>query len=383
MSFAEVNGLISTNQSTVRAGTSTVTHLEELGNFIGHTLDNRRTMKILSADIAKAFDRVWHGGLLYKVHKLRIRGSLLWWIKDYLEDRFQRVVIGVASGWRRLKAGVPQGSILGPLLFIIFIDDISASLDCYARLFADDVNIFSIGKTDEECTRHIQPNIDRILQWARKWKVVLNPLKTESLSISRTKQKNNTLYMDGVAVKNVEKLKHLGVTALADGKWAEQVDEMEMKTQKKLGILRRYNHNFNRKTLSTLYKTFIRPSLEYASTVWMDITEGEKKRIENINLKAARIITGTKVGTSHRGLYKETALGILEERRRASQLVTFYKLLLSDRGCALNSNYLTRVHERHSYSTRNKDKLSLIKTKTESYRRCFLPDSVRLQTFQS
>ena len=125
MDFLEDNRLLSYNQSAFRKGTSTTTYLQELYHQLARGMDQRKTAKIIFADISKAFDKVWHGGLLYKVHRLGISGNLLRWLKDYLADCFQRVILkGSTSSWLKIIAGVPQGSIMGPLLFMIFVDDI-------------------------------------------------------------------------------------------------------------------------------------------------------------------------------------------------------------------------------------------------------------------
>ena len=198
MDFLEDNRLLSYNQSAFRKGTSTTTHLQELYHQLARGMDQRKTAKIIFADISKAFDKVWHGGLLDKVHRLGIRGNLLRWLKDYLADRFQRVVLkGSTSSWLKIIAGVPQGSIMGPLLFMIFVDDIIRNLDCMACLFADDVNLFAIEQNEEECIKRLQPNVDKITEWALKWKMSMNPAKTETLTVKRTQNREVQLQMGG------------------------------------------------------------------------------------------------------------------------------------------------------------------------------------------
>ena len=138
--------------------------------------------KLLFLDVSKAFDRVWHNGLLYKLECMGVRGSLLGFFRSYLSNRYQRVALkGVLSSWLPLKAGVPQGSILGPLLFLVFSNDLVDNLNTDAKLFADDTILGHTGNTARECALALQPDINKVTQWASKWKVSLNALKNKNV----------------------------------------------------------------------------------------------------------------------------------------------------------------------------------------------------------
>ena len=137
-------------------------------------------------DISKAFDRVWHKGLLLKLKCVGIRGSLLKWFSNYLLDRKQRVVIpGASSDWSSVTAGVPQGSILGPLLFLTFINDIDVDLDTNVRLFADDTSLYIIVDTPVIAASKLNTDLLKIHKWATRWLVTFNPSKSESLNENR------------------------------------------------------------------------------------------------------------------------------------------------------------------------------------------------------
>ena len=144
--------------------------------------------KLLFLDVSKAFDKVWHRGLIYKLNRLGISGELLEFFRDYLEDRQQRVALkGALSSWITIKAGVPQGSIMGPILFLIYTNDLPTEIQSIIKMFADDTILGATGNTSEECSNILQPNIDKLAAWARKWKIKLNPSKTKCLTISRKK----------------------------------------------------------------------------------------------------------------------------------------------------------------------------------------------------
>ena len=137
-------------------------------------------------DVSKAFDRVWHRGLLFKLQKCGITGPLLAWITHYIKDRYQRVVInGQFSSWKLIQAGVPQGSILGPLLFLIYINDITHVVQhCHIRLFADDTCLSIEVDDRERAAEHLEQDLSAISRWAKTWLVTFSPPKTESLVIS-------------------------------------------------------------------------------------------------------------------------------------------------------------------------------------------------------
>ena len=141
--FFRDNLLLSAHQSGFIPGDSTVNQLLSLYHELCLAVDLQKEVRIVFLDISKAFDRVWHAGLLYKLERNGISGSLLNWIRNYLSNRQQRVVInGQSSEWGTINAGVPQGSVLGPLLFLIFINDIVDIVRSNIKLFADDASLF-------------------------------------------------------------------------------------------------------------------------------------------------------------------------------------------------------------------------------------------------
>ena len=139
-----------------------------------------KEVRMVYLDISKAFDRVWHKGLLYKLESIGIRDPILTWFKSYLSHRKQHVVIdGQSSNWSNVSAGVPQGSVLGPLLFLIYINDVTMKLKSDCLLYADNTSLFDI--VDDPVTSSLKLNNDltEIKDWVRKWLVTVNPTKTE------------------------------------------------------------------------------------------------------------------------------------------------------------------------------------------------------------
>ena len=161
------HGILITLQSGFISGDSTVNQLVDIYNSFCEALDEGKEVRAIFCDISKAFDRVWHKGLLYKLQTVGITGHLLQWFTDYLNNRKQRVVLpGVFSHWTDLKAGVPQGSILGPLLFLIYINDIVRNINSSIRLFADDTSLYIIVENPTQAATILNSDLSQIYTWA-------------------------------------------------------------------------------------------------------------------------------------------------------------------------------------------------------------------------
>ena len=179
------NGILSLLQSGFIPGDSTTNQLTFLYNTFCQALDSGKEVRVVFCDVSKAFDRVWHKGLC-KLRAAGISGSLLSWFSSYLSERRQRVILpGTHSDWKYIYARVPQGSILGPLLFLLYINDIVNDIGSNIRLFADDTSLFLVVENPDTAAETLNSDLEKITQWANTWLVKFNPAKTESLLISR------------------------------------------------------------------------------------------------------------------------------------------------------------------------------------------------------
>ena len=212
--FFRDNNTLTSLQSGFVPGDSTVNQLVDLYNTFCKALDDGKEVRTIFCDISKAFDRAWHRGLLYKLRRAGITGSLLSWFSHYLQDRKQRVVLpGAFSNWSSVQAGVPQGSILGPLLFLLYINDIVEGIHASIRLFADDTSLYIIVDDPLDAAITLNSNLSRIHRWASQWLVTFNPSKSESHLFTR---KVNKLYhppstMNYQQIEEVTSHKHLGL----------------------------------------------------------------------------------------------------------------------------------------------------------------------------
>ena len=133
-------------------------------------------------DISKAFDRVWHDGLLYRSKRCGVSGPLLFLIQSFLKDRKQRTILnGRSSNWGDISAGVPQGSILGPLLFLVYINDFAVGLKCNVKLYADYTSLFTVEEDSNTAANDMNHDLDLISQWAYAWRMSFNPDRRNKL----------------------------------------------------------------------------------------------------------------------------------------------------------------------------------------------------------
>ena len=190
-------------------------------------------------DISRAFDRVWHEGLIFKLKQIGIQGEALNIIKNFLSDREQRVTIdGQSSDWTQISAGVPQGSILGPLLFLIFINDITEVVSSDIRIFADDTFIFREATPDS--TTLLNNDLAKITQWAWQWKMLFNPdISKQAVEVIFSNKSNPTTFdpltFQEIPVKQVSGTTHLGMSLDWALKFKDHIYENWLKLDKVWG----------------------------------------------------------------------------------------------------------------------------------------------------
>ena len=323
--------MISDHQSGFRPTDSTVNQLLYIYNDIISNLDKGNDCNFVFCDISKAFDRVWHSGLLYKLKTYGIVGKLFNWFKDYLSDRKQSVIHeGFKSNTKLITAGVPQGSVLGPFLFLLFINDISTIVSSNIKLFADDTSLYAVSENNDNITTANQLNEDltSIANWASQWQILFNPSKTVNVNFTR-KQNNPSppIHFNNQQVLHQPLHKHLGLTLNAKGNWNDHISTIYEKASARLNILRLLKYKLDRNSLKKLYISYVRPILEYANTVWDNCSIAESNLLESVQIDAMRIITGLRRGTSHIKLYRECNLETLESRRHKHKLILMYKIM--------------------------------------------------------
>ena len=339
-------------------------------------------MRAVFCDISKAFDRVWHAGLHAKLQAAGVSGNIHAWFADYLSDRKQRVVLpGAVSDWTYIRAGVPQGSILGPLLFLLYINinDIVNDIGSNIRLFADDTNLFIIVHDPVTAAGCINADLGRISNWASTWLVTFNPSKTEILLISRklNKSLHPPLFMQNHQISEVDSHKHLGLYFSNDCTWHQHINHITVKARARINIMRKLKFKLDRKSLGTIYTVFLIPLIEYGDIIWDNCSQCEKQKLNTLQNEAARIETGATRLVSIKVLFKEIGWDCLEKRRSNHKLTLFYKMTHNLAPLYLSSLVPQSVSNISRYNLRNSNNLQTIDARTTLYYNSFLPSNVR------
>ena len=313
------NNLITPKQSGFRPGDSCINQLLSITHDIFTSFDNGLEVRGVFLDISKAFDKVWHDGLIYKLKQNGIKDKLLCLLIDFLKNRQQRVVLnGQSSSWTKVNAGVPQGSILGPLLFLIYINDLPNGLQSNPKLFADDTSLFSTVQDITTSTVSLNNDLTKISEWAVQWKMNFNPDPSKQAQELLFSQKTSSkpypsLNFNDNPFQQVHFRKHLGLFLDPKLSFDEHIPCILIKTRKIVGLIRKLQPVIPRAALLTIYKSFLRPHLDYGDVIYdCAFNESFQNKLESVQYNAALVITGAIRGSSREKLYQELGLESLK-----------------------------------------------------------------------
>jgi len=321
------NGVISRAQHGFLSKRSTVTQLLECTNDWTKSLASRLPVDVIYLDIQKAFDSISYQKLIEKLRHYGISGDLLSWIGAYLTNRNHRVRVDQTfSDYDPVTSGVPQGSVLGPLLFLIYINDLpSVTRHSTVKMFADDSKLYFTAKTTEN-RQCLQEDLDRIHEWATVHQLALAVQKCTVLHLGATNP-NQAYSLNGTQLpENEVCVRDLGVLVSKDLRFSEHCSKISNQAQIKLNMIFNSFRNRNIPFLVKLYQSFVRSRLEYAIQVWNPIIKRDIDIIESVQRQFTHRLPG--IGWLH---YEERravcGLEILELRRLHSDLVFVYKMI--------------------------------------------------------
>lgn len=334
ISHLQNNNFFCPTQHGFRSGFSCETQLVEFTHDISASLNSAGQVDCIFLDFRKAFDLVAHDLLLQKLSLLNIPTTLLTWIEAYLMERKQCVVCdGISSVSVGVTSGVPQGSVLGPLLFLIFINDLSDYISSTVRLYADDCCVYRTISSEADAVT-LQHDLNSVYSWCQKWNMALNLSKCNLVRFTKKKQFLQADYFLGsTEISAVSTYKYLGVIFSTDLSWNTHVNYIAAKASRTLNFLRRNFKDAPVKLKETLYISSVRPILEYACAAWDPHTKLNVEELERVQKRAARFVSGDyNFQKRSSGLRDKLGWPLLENRRKYLRLSFFYNVLNNNTG---------------------------------------------------
>ena len=330
MQYFMQNNLITSRQHGFCPAHSCETQLIHVLDDWISALESGYQVDVIYLDLQKAFDKVPHARLISKLKSYGIGGILLKWIEDFLSDRRQCVHLrGSQSDWIDITSGVPQGSVLGPFLFVAYVNDLPDSVSSKLYMFADDTKLYRTITSELDC--HIlQQDLNNVMNWGRTWLTNFNLHKCKVLSFG-IKVPIKSIYMmlcsdQRHQLDRVEEEKDLGVLFSSTLKFSNHIKEIVHRANRLIGLIKRTFSYLEPQMLRILYTTLIRPHLDYACVVWNPYQSGDIRILEQVQRRATRVCSSL-MHLSYHDRLEVLNLPSLMYRRRRMDMIMLYKIL--------------------------------------------------------
>ena len=370
------HNLLTKCQSGFRASHSTVTTLLETTNKWSVNIDNGLLNGVVFIDLKEAFDTIDHKILLEKLAQYGVDQNSSTWFRSYLSDRTQRCQVnGHLSSSRSIKFGVPQGSIIGPLLFLVYINDPPNCLnDGSSSMYADDTNSFQSPNLDE-LEKIMTSDLSRLNTWLKANRLSLNIAKTEYMVID-TRQKLITqdlnkmnIHVDSTQIKRVQHRKSLGLIIDDNLNWKNHINAICKKISSGIGALKRVRRFIRKDTAEKVYNSLIEPYFNYCSPVWDGIGSHLSSKLQKLQNRAARVIAERSYEPPSSDLLEELNWHKLHTIRKKHKAILMYKTLNGNLPHYLQEIFTPRIS---SYDLRDiENKLFVPKPRTDYLKRSF------------
>ena len=372
--FVNLNGILPDSQFGFRKGLGTTDALLALTHDLQSSLDDRVESRVISLDFSSAFDLVNHKALLYKLQLMGLGGPVLNIFKEFLSNRKQRVSIdGKFSEFKAVVSGVPQGSVLGPLLFILFTADMGANLENKIVSYADDTTLYAKINSPSERTAvasSLTRDLNQIQSWCLCWGMKLNPSKTHSLIVSRSRTSHPPhppLFLCGTALESSSSLKLLGVTIDEKLTFEKHLRSMAASIAQKTGLIRKCFRTLGNDTaVMRSFYAFILPCFEYCMPVWSSAADSHLKLLDRALNNIRFFLPDISID--------------LEKRRRVGCLSLLFKIIHNSSHplhASLPDPYIQVRPTRYALAL-NDQAFSVLNTHTNQFARCFVPSVCRL-----
>ena len=360
-------------QKGLSCDTQLVTTIEQLQKG----MDQKYQQDIILLDLQKAFDKVPHRHLLKKLEASGVRGDAHEWLRTYLTCRTQRVVVdGRASQEVPVLSGVPQGTVLGPLMFLTYINDINRGISGTIKLFADDALLFHQIRSDADCVS-LQNDLDTLTSWSRRWRMQFNASKCHVLQVTKKKSIiTHEYYLGQEKLSVVPSHPYLGIEIDNKLSWKQQIEKTKQKSIRTLNMVRR---NFTKGTTSQIrnqiFTGLVRPTLEYGCIVWDPHQTSRIQLLESVQNKGARyVMQDWDRHTSVSQMKLSLGWCTLQERRLVNRLSFFHKSVhkyhrLELPPYVMKPQRISKNHHSHSFQN--------IRAQSDQYLHSFLPRTIR------
>ena len=323
------NGLMYDLQHGFRERRSCETQLVSLIEDLARKTSQGKQTDLILLDFSKAFDKVNHSKLIMKLHSYGIRSATLRWIQAFLGNRRQKVVVE-GEEWDSVPvtSGVPQGSVLGPILFLVYINDLPDDIVSQVRLFADATAIYLTLENKSDSDK-LQRDLDRLQTWEARWDMEFNPSKCQVVRVTSSRNPLQTQYiLHGQVLEAVSSARYMGVDISSNLSWNTQVDRITANANRSLRFIKRNIKTESPQIREMAYQSLVRPQLEYASAVWDPHTIDKAHIVEMVQRRAALwTLNDYARTTSVTSLQSQLNWQTLEERRSVVRLCLFYKIV--------------------------------------------------------
>ena len=361
-----VNNLYAHCQHGFRNKRSCTTQLIEVMEELTQMIDEGNPIDIVYLDFRKAFDSVPHKRLLKKLKAYGIQGNIHRWIEDFLSNRLQRVRVGSSySKQAKVSSGIPQGSILGPVLFTIFINDLPNDIISPCKIFADDTKIYNSADNKDI----IQEDLESLQDWTDRWNLYFNTSKCKVMHLGKNNPKNEYhMQKDGdkYILTDCDEEKDLGVTFDKDLNFNRHIQACTSKANQMIGVIRRTFINIDKDIFTKLYKAIVRPHLEYGNLAWHPLFKYQSIEIEKVQRRATRLVRSCK-NLNYDDRLNHLKIHSLKGRRIRGDLIETYKIYNNLEGINWNDLFTT-----NDSNTRNSEgKIFVKRYKTNIRKNCF------------
>ena len=327
------NKLFSPKQFGFISGRSTTLQLLHVLKIWTEIIDQGGELNVIYCDFMKAFDKVPHKRLVHKIDKYGIKDDILGWIENFLSNRTQVVKVGnINSAPANVTSGIPQGSVLGPILFVLYINDLPEVVDkdSYIYLFADDTKVSRNIKSDQDRII-LQEDINKLVEWSNTWMLKFHPDKCVFMNISARQNNISCAYKMGDHILAESKCeKDIGVYIDNNLKFDIHINNVVNKANRILAITRRTFDYMNDNVFCMIFKGLVRPHLEYAAPVWSPHLNKYKEQLENVQRRATKLVPGLNQ-LSYPERLKKLKLPTLAYRRTRGDMIQAYKILTDNK----------------------------------------------------